>query len=253
MNLILIGEDDLRDDGRIALGGRRARHIREVLRASPGDELRIGMCRGRLGKGLVVTIGESDPVVLEPRWTGDPAVRPAIDLIIAMPRPKVLARVLQTCACMGVGRIDIVNAWRVNKSYLASPQLSDSSIRANLLLGCEQGATTWVPDVAIHRLLMPFMRGPLVERLASGQPNAIIAHPRTRRSVESALMQDGLNVVLAAIGPERGWVDRELASFRELGFSNVHLGERTLRCEIAVAVLIAQIEIVRRLSRLTDR
>ena len=248
MNLILIGEDDLRDDGRIALGGRRARHIREVLRASPGDELRIGMCRGRLGQGRVVTIDESDPVILEPRWTCEAAIRPTIDLIIAMPRPKVLARVLQTCACMGVGRIDIVNAWRVDKSYLASPQLSDSSIRTNLLLGCEQGATTWVPDVAIHRLLMPFMRGPLAERLASSQPTAIIAHPRAKRPVESVLKPDGLNVVVAAIGPERGWIDRELTSFRELGFSNVHLGERTLRCEIAVAVLLAQVELVRRLS-----
>lgn len=249
MNLILIGEDDVRDDGRIALGGRRARHIREVLRATPGDQLRIGMSRGRLGQGLVVTIGERDPVILEPRWTGAPTVKPPIDLIIAMPRPKVLARVLQTCACMGVGRIDIVNAWRVERSYLASPQLQDSAIRANLQLGCEQGATTWVPDVTVHRLLMPFLRGPLDERLAADRPTALLAHPRSVRPVESALLPDGSSATLAAIGPERGWIDRELASFRELGFADINLGSRILRCEIAVAVLLAQVELVRRLSR----
>lgn len=252
MNLILIADRDVRDDGRIVIRGRRAEHIHTVLRPAPGDELRIGMIRGGRGLGLVRSLGESDAVILEPRWTEEPDEPPQIDVVLAMPRPKALARILQTCACMGVRRVDIVNTWRVDKSYLSSPQLSESAMEQNLWLGCEQGGTTWVPDVDVHRLLMPFMREALAERLAADSVRAVLAHPRDAPPLEQVLEAGTNKRVIAALGPERGWIDRELASFVELGFTAVSFGDRVLRSEIAVAVLLAQVSLLRRLPATTE-
>ena len=247
MNIVLIAEEDVRPDGRVAIGGRRAHHIRTVLRAAAGDELRIGMIRGPLGLGRVVSVERGDAVLLEPAWRDAILEPPAIDLILAMPRPKALARVLQTCACMGVRRIDIVNAWRVDRSYLASPQLSADAVELNLRLGCEQGGITWVPEVAIHRLLMPFLRDSVRTRLAAGNTRAFIAHPRDAVPIERAYPQGGGDLcIIAAVGPERGWIDRELASFVELGFVSVFLGNTVLRYETAVTALLAQLSLLRR-------
>lgn len=247
MNLILLGPEDLRDDGTAEIDGRRARHVRTVLRAAVGDELRIGLIGGRRGYGRVLSLREGETIELEPRWLNDEEPVPSIDLILAMPRPKALARVLQTSACMGVRRIDIVNAWRVDKSYLSTPQLDSETVRHNLLLGCEQGGTTWVPDVAIHHLLMPFMRGALCERVSAGQSLRVIAHPRNARPLEQVVRPGDARPVVAAVGPERGWIDRELSSFGELGFHPVQLDSRVLRCEIAVAAMLAQLALLRRL------
>ena len=53
--------------------------------------------------------------------------------------------------------------------------------------------------------------------------------------------------VTLAIGPEGGWIDRELASLAGLGFRAVRLGAAVLRADTAVAALLAQIDLLRRL------
>jgi 16S rRNA (uracil1498-N3)-methyltransferase len=257
VNLILIEKSDLDERGALVLGQRRGRHIQDVLRAKPGDEVRIGMIRGPGGTGRVLELrghGERLEVVLEPRWHDPPSPMPRVELILALPRPKALQRVLQTAACMGVERIHVINAWRVDKSYWQSPVLEPGALRQNLVLGCEQGATTWLPDIESHRLLMPFLQGPLTRRLQARSGPAFITHPGAHDRLET-VMNPGTSWVeqpmMVAVGPEGGWIDRERTSFAELGFVEVSLGDPVLRVDTAVTSLLAQVSLLRRLA--TDR
>lgn len=237
------------------LDGRRAAHVRHVLRAARGDELRVGRVRGPRGTGRVIDI-TGRRVRLQISWQEQPCIVPSIDLVLAMPRPKILSRVLQTAACLGVRRIDVVNAWRVDKSYFDSPRLALDAVETDLWLGCEQSATTWVPIFDVHRLLMPFMRGSLADRIANEQARGYIAHPRTTTLIEETW--DALDPhfnpecsqvpLIIAIGPERGWIDRELDSFIAMGFDAVSLGHRVLRVEIAVTTVLAQVSLLQRLQ-----
>ena len=52
MNLVLLSPDELAPDGTARLSGRRARHVREVLRATAGDRIQVGVVGGRLGEVL---------------------------------------------------------------------------------------------------------------------------------------------------------------------------------------------------------
>ncbi len=125
MNLILLEELD--DRGLAVLRGARARHVREVLGVVVGDEVRVGVVRG--GRGLArVTEITDEAVVLRCR-VGDAPPAPWLDVVLAVPRPKVLARVLEALASFGVRRIDLVNAWRVDRSYFASPKLAAEALR----------------------------------------------------------------------------------------------------------------------------
>jgi RsmE family RNA methyltransferase len=47
--------------------------------------------------------------------------------------------------------------------------------------------------------------------------------------------------VTLALGPEGGWVEAEVESFRRAGFETVSLGSRVLRTESAVAALVGRL------------
>jgi RsmE family RNA methyltransferase len=253
VNLLLLDPGEVGADGAVWLTGRRAQHLRKVLRVEPGRELRVGVVGGGRGRGRVVAVGagEERGVTLEVAIDEPPPPPSGIDLILALPRPAVLHRVLQASAAMGIGRLDLVNAWRVEKSFFGSPALEPEAIRRHLLLGAEQGMTTRLPEVAIHKLLVPFVEG-----LAAPEPTSgprLLAHPEAERSIEEAFAElprgaaDG--TVWLAVGPEGGWIGREVETFGAAGFEPVRLGGWILRVETAVAAALAQIELLRRLAR----
>jgi 16S rRNA (uracil1498-N3)-methyltransferase len=244
MNLILIDSSEI-VRGRVELGGRRARHIASVLAPALGDELRVGVIRGGVGHATVEAVAR-ERVVLALDISAVLAATPRVDLILAMPRPKVLSRVLASAAALGVRRIDLVNAWRVDKSYLGSRRLDGDRLRADLVRGCEQGATTWVPDIAVHRLLMPFLAELEVD-VDERQPHALLAHPRAGQAIESVLQSGFTGSVVVAIGPEGGWIDREIASFTAIGFTPVGVGAAILCVDDAIVATLAEIDLLRRL------
>lgn len=245
MNLLLIepaeiAGGDPTGGGKVRLVDRRAEHLRKVLRVEPGKTLRAGVVGGGLAEATVVAVAPG-AVDLE---LGSLAPSPAagsLELAVGLPRPQGLHRVLQTVAAMGVRRLHLVNAWRVEKSYFSSPSLAPETVRRHLLLGAEQGMTTRLPEVEIHPRFLPFVAA-TAER---GLPR-LLAHPgaepveRAREAVADPL--------LVAIGPEGGWIDREVETFVAAGFRPVALGPWVLRVEVAVVAVLAQLEVLRRLA-----
>ncbi len=239
MNLLLLEPGEISAGGAVRLGGRRAEHIRRVLRAEPGRVLRAGVLGGGTGEARVVSVA-GDEVELEVEVGEDRTPEAWIDLIVALPRPAVLHRVLQTAASMGVGRLDLTAAWRVEKSFFSSPSLAAEAIRRHLVLGAEQGMVTRLPEVCLHRLLVPFVRE--LEARAD-PPCRLLAHPQTPDTLEAAFAGGGR--IEIAIGPEGGWIDREVETFRQAGFAPFSLGPWILRSEAAVTAALAQAELLR--------
>jgi RsmE family RNA methyltransferase len=240
VNLLLIDPAEL-DGGAAVLTGRRAAAVREVLRATVGARLRAGVVRGPVGTAEVTAITD-DAVTVRFEASSPPSVPVAIDLVLAVPRPKVLRRVLQTAASAGVRRIDLVNAWRVDKSYLGSARLDAAAIDEDLRLGAEQGETTWLPDVRVHDRFMGWL-----DQAAPPAARKLCAHARGGVPLEVALPPGAQDDVALAIGPEGGWIDRELDTFAARGWAIVSLGSAILRVEAALASALGQIALLRRL------
>ena len=245
MNLLLYRPDELGPDGVVRLSGRRARHLSEVLRVSPGQRLRAGIVRGGQGTARVEAV-QRDEVTLSVAHYGPPPSRPAVAVILALPRPKVLSRVLRSVSSFGVAAIELVNAWRVEKSYFASNRLQPQRLEQDLWLGCEQGGTTWVPDVRVHPRFRPFVEDELACRLSEAPSRALVAHPRAADPIERVVPPGSKQRVVVAVGPEGGWIDSELRSFETGGFIPVRFSERVLSVESAAAALLAQLELLRR-------
>jgi RsmE family RNA methyltransferase len=228
MNLILLFDSDFIDERRVRLAGRRLEHVTAVHRAAVGDTLNAGLLNGRMGTGIVTSL---DPLELEVTLDREPPPPLPLTLILALPRPKVLNRVIASVASLGVKRMHLINAWRVEKSYWKSPRLAEANLELQSVLGLEQARDTVLPSVTVHRLFRPFVESftPL------GQ--ALVAHPGG--AIECPRNPEG--EITLAIGPEGGFIEAEIASFERAGFTPVSLGPRILRVETAVAALVTRL------------
>jgi len=148
VNLLLLEPEELSGDGTARLAGSKARHVREVLRAASGQRIRVGVVGGRMGEAEVISAGEEE-LVLRPRLEEEPPPPVPLQLLLALPRPKILRRVLQSAASLGVKRLVLCGSYKVERSYFGSPSLRPAAIRAELLLGLEQARDTILPEVVV--------------------------------------------------------------------------------------------------------
>ncbi len=246
MNLLLFEPAEISGelrDGRARLDDRRALHVREVLRAGPGAALRAGVIGGAIGRAEVLA-DDGRAIDLAVVLDGEAPPSMPVDLILAMPRPKVLSRALETAAAFGVRRVDVVNAWRVDKAYLDSPRLTPTAIGEHLRLGAEQGVTTHLPVVEIHRRLMPFLDGR--HPVALPAATRLLAHAGGAVPIEIAWRTASGPPLTLAIGPEGGWIAREVDTFAARGFAVVTLGAPVLRVEVALAAALGQLAMLLR-------
>ncbi|MDH1167823.1 16S rRNA (uracil(1498)-N(3))-methyltransferase, partial [Metapseudomonas otitidis] len=198
------------------------------------DSLRVGLLGGAMGEGRL-TVLEADHAELQVSLDQPPPAKLPLTLLLALPRPKMLRRVLQTVATMGVPRLVLLNSYRVEKSFWQTPFLEPAAIREQLILGLEQGRDTVLPEVVIEKRFKPFVEDRL-PALAAGT-RALVGHPGPwpdcPRAVEGP--------VTLAIGPEGGWIPYEVEKLQATGFEAVQLGERILRVETAVTALLARL------------
>jgi 16S rRNA (uracil1498-N3)-methyltransferase len=245
MNVILINEEEILTDGRVVLQGRRSEHLITVLRCEVGDRLKIGIINGMLGSGRILEI-EASPypgrVVLSISASEPPPEKLGLDLILALPRPIMLKKILAQAASMGVGAIHLINANRVEKSFFNAKLLQVGTYRQYLQHGLEQSVDTGVPQVVVHSRFRPFVEDALPALMADGT-RGIIAHPGgpSPTALNPEVLKSRL---LLAVGPEGGWVEFELAKFREQGFVPVGLGQRILKVDTAVVALLAQLSLL---------
>jgi RsmE family RNA methyltransferase len=234
VNLILLRDEDFAADGRVRLTGRRLDHVRRILAPAPGDTLRVGRLFGKLGTARVAHVGADALVLEQPRLDRQPPPRAGVDLLLALPRPKALKRVLPAAAALGVDRVVLLNAARVEKSYFATRLLEPAALDALVTLGLEQACDTLPPEVLVRERFRPFVEDECGALLA-GATLRLVCHPSAATPVPA---RAGVARVALAVGPEGGWVPFELELLGRLGFLQVSLGPRVLRVETAVAALL---------------
>ena len=240
MNLLLLRDEDFLPDGTVRLTGRRAGHVSEVLGAAPGEALRVGRLGGRLGSGQVVHLDDHE-VRLTVELTEDPPPRAGVDLLLAIPRPKALKKVLPAVASLGVDRVVLVNAARVEKSYFDSKVLAPAYVEELLTLGLEQARDTRLPEVLVRERFRPFVEDELAGTFPA-DARRLLPHPPAATPLRGVGPLPGRAVL--AIGPDGGWVPFEAELLEKHGFTPFSLGPRVLRVEVAVPVLLGQVALL---------
>ena len=236
MNLILFEPDEIGEAGTVVLGGARAAHLLSVLHVEPGHTVRVGVVDGPRGTARVESLA-GDEIALRCAFEDEIPARPHVDLLLAVPRPKVMRRLWAQIAALGVGQIILTNAEKVERNYFDTHILAPETYRPLLIEGLQQARDTRVPIVSIHRQFKILIEDDL-DRL-SGAGLRVVAHPSAATPLADVVRTAGDQRILLAIGPEGGWNAFELGLLDAHGFRSAGMGPRTLRTDTACVALIA--------------
>jgi RsmE family RNA methyltransferase len=236
VNLILLEPDEVSDTGDVTLSGPRAAHMLNVLRVAPGHQVRVGILDGPRGTAAVQSV-DSETIALRCTLESGIPPRPTIDLLLAVPRPKVMRRLWAQIAALGVGRVILTNAEKVERNYFDTHMLEPDTYRPLLIEGLQQARDTRLPSVSIHRRFRVLIEDEL-DRL-NGPALRIVADPSAATPLRDVVPGSQESRILLAIGPEGGWNAFELGLLAAHGFQSVGMGQRTLRTDTACIALLA--------------
>ena len=235
MNCLLVERDEWdAGTGRALIGGRRRRHAEEILRTAAGDELRVGIVGGRIGRGRVLAL-DAETLSLELRLEEDPPPKRPLELVLALPRPPVFRRILSTAASLGVSRIFVASTARTEKSFWQSHDVEQDAMRERLLLGLEQARDTVLPAIELVRRFDALVEEVLPGAMAGRR--GFVAHPDAPKACPHRVE----GAVTVFVGPEGGFVDYEVERLVAIGFEAVHLGARILRVEPVIPLLVGRL------------
>lgn len=240
MNLLLLRPEDHLSGTRYVVQDARSQHMLEVLKVQVGDEVRAGLLNGPRGHAEVEAISG---LRLEVTMRADHELppRPNIDLLLALPRPRSLKKLLPEVTALGVRSITLVETLRVEKSFFGATFLKPEVHLPLLYEGLMQAKLTFLPEIRVERKLWR-----VLEQLPQRYPDhlKLVAHPDAPTPLAQVAVA-AQRPVLLAVGPEGGFVDAEVQRLGEAGFLTVTMGEKTLRVETACVALLAQIDLLR--------
>ncbi|MDR1149375.1 MAG: 16S rRNA (uracil(1498)-N(3))-methyltransferase [Spirochaetaceae bacterium] len=238
MNLILFEEDER--DLPLQKRDPRAIHLVKTLHKKAGDEFDAGILGGKRGKGRITQVFDDGRLLFSLNLTEFPPPRLPVTVAVGFPRPIQTRRLLRDLSSMGVSAVHLVCCELSDKNYLKTTLLEDGGARAALIEGASQSRDTTLPQIAVFSSLKEWLEDggvnecPEASRIACDnvEPEGVLGG--VQNACPAAL----------AIGPERGWSDRERLQFRNAGFKRLSLGCRALRTETACIAAIAALGVL---------
>ncbi|MGL5158474.1 16S rRNA (uracil(1498)-N(3))-methyltransferase [Acinetobacter junii] len=234
MNIVLLNANqDCSSDIWSIEDQRQIKHLNQHLQLKAGDTLKVGVRDGQRYLTEVQSI-TAQQIMLRPIQTESVPNKVPVHLILALPRPKVLRRMIMDAVTLGVERISLIHSYRVDKSYWQSPFLQQ--LDDYVTLGLEQAGDTIVPEIQLYKRFKPFVED-VLPTLISEQRPAYVAHPYAEQSMPHAIAH-GCNLI---VGPEGGFIPYEIELLKKNGCQAMSLGNRILRTETAVSNILGRL------------
>lgn len=232
MNILLLPELDNNQSSINITERSQINHVQQVLGLKAGDSLKVGSLNGKLGTAVIAAVSDTKLKLDSLNLDTMPPSKLDLTVVLALPRPKVLRRLIMDMTAIGVAEIILVNSYRTDKSYWQSPMLN--RIDEFITEGLQQGMDTVAPNIQLKKRFKPFVEDEL--SLWAKDRSLVVAHPYSPLSFNKYIEQAGLPQVLC-IGAEGGWIDYEVGLLQDNGCQPVNIGSRILRTEAAVNAL----------------
>ncbi len=245
MNSLIILARECVGNKEAILTGDRARYAFETHELRQGTSCRVAILGGLRGEGLVAE-ATAERVVMALTLSLPSLERVPIDLIVGVPRPQTVKKVIQAAVMLGVRSLHFVRSELGERSYLQSRSLSDEGVLEESVKALEQIWDSGMPTIEVHRTFSYFMSNKLPLLTKERDVACLLADPSGREITitDKPLMR---TEQVVAIGPERGWSESEIELFKNSGFSVVGLGARVMRVEVAMVFLLGQLQLATRL------
>ena len=252
----------------------RVIHAAKILGLHNGDTVRAGIVSSEKHDGLLTDqaviewIPEGKVKKAEPlAKSGDPPgslrihmqqlepakykiAAPAVSLILALPRPLQLGRMLPMISQMGVEHLVLTESRKVPKDYFGSHLFRKPDLLTERLVeGLCQAGDVRLPKLHIVCHLSNFLNDDLDNLFPLDQYARVIAHPQRLENGDKLDWKKMRHAsftckparIVIAVGPEGGWEEpEELERFTARHeFEQITMGTRVLRSDCAVVSLLA--------------
>lgn len=212
------------------LAGEEAHHLIRVLRAKPGQNVRLMDGRGRLGIFCIEAIGKKEVHLAKISDTHTPKLH--CPLILAVGWSKNLRRgfLLEKAVELGASGIWF---WAAERSQGDSPDQAKDTWERQLVAAAKQCGTAWLPEIRT-------LTGP-EELIAQSSKYAsrILCWEKNHENFLQPADITAAKGSLAVLGPEGGLSDAEAQIFQDHGFAAKNLGPHILRFETAALYILA--------------
>ena len=236
MNRILFDKDEITSEGFVSFSDERAEHVLGILHGAVGQILKTGEIDGLCGTSEIVSI-EGKKITVKTNHATE-SLKPWIDVLLAMPRPRVFKRMLPQLAQMGVREIIVIGASKVEKAYWGVKFLDPTVAKPYLVDGLMQAGTSILPKISTCRNFKALIESGKYD----SRTCKIVAHPANEKLSISLNVSNEDDLPLLAIGPEGGWTDEEIKMMQEHGFKKMSLGPRILRTDTATIALLSLLD-----------
>ena len=233
MNIVLLDPRQTETEIWSISSKRQLEHLKQHVDVQVGDSLKVGIREGKRYLTEIVEVNEQ-AIKLKPVKEEVVPGKLAVTLIVAMPRPKVLRRLIMDSVTLGVEKIILLHSYRVDKSYWQTPFLQQ--LDQYVTLGLEQAGDTIAPKIEIYKRFKPFVEDVLPSLITADCP-AYVAHPYAEMKMPFAIDHPCTIV----IGPEGGFIPYEVDLLIKNGCQAVSLGNRILRTETAISYVLGRL------------
>ncbi len=216
---------------RAALTGAHAAHLARTLRARIGQEFEV-VCGGIVRRGSVTTVSEERVEFVLGEEVRTTASMP-ITLLLAVFKFDRMEWAIEKCTELNVTSIVPVIVRRTDKHLFQAAEKRVERWRRIAREASEQARRVAAPEIGEPKKLSGVLdvsadlRIVLAETKREAQLNEIL---HVRPEAESLAL---------AIGPEGGWAQDELQSFKQAGWIAASLGPTILRAETAAIAAMA--------------
>ncbi len=205
------------------LSGHEAGHLLRVLRAKPGQTLRLFDGKGKTGLFRITHTDRSSAHLecLETSTTEQPAQR--IHLAVGFGKTSRRAWFLEKCVELGATSVTF---WQAQRSQGRVPTIVKPSWLDNLIAGAKQSDNPFLPEIHVA----PKGIKEVIEQYEHCVGRYVLYQDG------SLLTQSELNVPgdhVFVIGPEGGYAPEEINILSQAKFTKQSLGNRILRWETA--------------------
>ncbi|MEN6452006.1 MAG: 16S rRNA (uracil(1498)-N(3))-methyltransferase [Thermoguttaceae bacterium] len=224
---------------RAALAGAEAHHLIHVMRAERGKQVTLFDGSGNEFTAVVERVGRSEvELAIIARERVDRELTFELTLAVALPKGDRQKWLVEKAVELGVTRLIPLRTCRA----VADPgEQALTRLRRAVVEASKQCGRNRLMAIDAPQSWSDFVAA------TAERPCRLLAHPATNCDQPDILSKAERTIgVLAAIGPEGGFADDEVALAVEAGWQTVDLGPRILRIETA-ALAMASMVIARRM------
>ena len=221
----------------VTLRPEEARHLRDVLRLKPGDEVYVFDGRGREFRCAVST-SKRDAAELRIEAEVEPAKPESqlqLNLCVALLKGEKFDLVVQKATELGVKKITplITRHADIHLRDAADATKRVARWQRIALEAAKQSGRAFVPEISLP---VGFEAALDVDGLG------VMFAERGGEALENLTGHSATQSVTALVGSEGGWSDEEIESARARNFHVITLGGRVLRAETAAITVTALLQ-----------